>query len=299
MFKNVADFLKQIVGPENFGQIVAREHGGTATAYVLHTEVDKVLRASGRGHVYAKMHPDDPNRYTCVLFLPLGTSYRLGMDMAQQLGDVSLGLVKKTGGATPRFGIRFGKDEDMTKFAATQGLTEQASIGRYKITGTTPQMGPEGVKLMMQNSIQRDIREVLFMSDTATVVTVLTNPSANKLALRRTGGTQTILHIKAMNAMAKEAFRKAKMTFRTADAEGEDQDTAKARRRWHKRRVQQRQQSPKRNTQSPGGGLPPAQRPRLGTVHQQQGQQHSQLPQQPPPPTLPPSEAKPPADHQM
>ena len=214
------------------------------------------------------------------------------MDMAQQLGDVSLGLVKKTGGATPRFGIRFGKDEDMTKFAATQGLTEQASIGRYKITGTTPQMGPEGVKLMMQNSIQWDIREVLFMSDTATVVTALTNPSANKLALRRTGGTQTILHIKAMNAMAKEAFRKAKMTFRTADAEGEDQDTAKAIEEdddaWHKRRVQQRQQSPKRNTQSPGGGLPPAQRPRLGTVHQQPGQQHSQLPQQQPPPMLPP-----------
>ena len=272
---NVADLLKQLVGPDNFAQIVVREQGCSATAFVLHSEVDKVLRSSGRGHVYAKMHPDETGRYTCVLFLPMGTSYRLVMDMAQQLGEVALGIVKKTGGAAPRFGIRFGKDEDMAKFAATQGLTEQATIGRYKITGTTPQMGPEGVKVMMMNSIQWEIREVLFMSDTATVVTALTNPSVNKLALRRAGGAQTILHIKAMNATAKEAFRKAKMSFRTADAEGEDQDTAKAIAEdddaWHKRRVHQRHQSPKRHPPVPGGGLPPAQRPRLGTQQQLQG----------------------------
>jgi hypothetical protein len=135
-----------------------------------------------------------------VLFLPVTSSYRVALNHASQQGDVALGIIKTTSRAEPRYGIRFTTKDALKKFAADQGLLEQATMGKCTISGTAMQMRPEGIKVMMQDGLQWEIKEVLFMNDTASAVTAGDCPKANKLALKKTSGTVTIVHIKASNA---------------------------------------------------------------------------------------------------
>ncbi|CAE7223269.1 unnamed protein product, partial [Symbiodinium sp. KB8] len=224
-------------------QIIVREGSNTATVQVSYTKVvDVVLRSSGQLRVYTKMHPDEPSRPTQLL--PLGP--QVGHGHGSQAWRWCLRCRQKAGGAEPRFGIRFADAAALSAFAATLGLQDQALLGRYKVTSTTPQMGAAGIIKMMAESIKWDVTEVLFVSDTHVVVSAAKCPNHNKVAPKHQNGTLSIMHIKAMNAAAKQAFRDAKILFRTADEEGEDQDTAAAveadEAAWHERRVKQQQQ---------------------------------------------------------
>lgn len=256
---NVADYLQLYVPATDYGQIVVRENGCTATALVSKTRVDDVLRASGLHHVWCKLHADETERNFEVIYLPYGTTYKVTMDFVQSLKEKCFGAVKKTGGAEPRFGIRFVDEGAMQAFAQERGLADQVKLGRYKLTGVSSHVGHNGLKQMMNSALKWQLYEVLYLAENYAVVSAVTCPSTNKMALRKAGGISTIMHVKAMNSRARDAFKAAKMEYRTADAEAEDQNTAMAidtdNAAWHKKRAGA---SPKR-APPPDGDLLPSQ----------------------------------------
>jgi ethanolamine utilization microcompartment shell protein EutS len=262
---HVADFLEQIMTKSEFAQIIVREGTGSATVQVHRDRVRKTLRASGQAHIYTKVHPDETANTSELLFLPPGTSYRMAMEAASKLGDVALGVIKKTGGSEPRYGIRFAEEKDMAKFAQDQGIADQTRLGKYTISGITPQMGPEGIKTMMLAGLGWTVEEVLYVGEVSAVVAANACPKANKMALKKATGAPTIMHVKASNAKAREAFKTANLAFRSTDQEGDSMDTSTAIEAdtvaWHRRRTQPRNSSPKRPNDAGGGG--DAQRQRM------------------------------------
>ncbi|CAE7223272.1 unnamed protein product [Symbiodinium microadriaticum] len=196
--------------------IIVRENGCTATALVSKSHVDDVLRASGLHHVWCKLHADETERNFEVIYLPYGTTYKVAMDFVQSLKEKCFGAVKKTGGAEPRFGIRFLDEGAMQAFAQERGLEDQVKLGRYKLTEVSPHVGHNGLKQMMLSALKWQLYEVLYLAENYAVVSA------------------------AMNRRARDAFKAAKMEYRTADAEAEDQNTAMAidsdNAAWHKKR---------------------------------------------------------------
>jgi hypothetical protein len=187
-----------------------------------------VLRAGARGGIYPKTHPDEKGWQDVeVVMLKEGTAVKEAITMAVALGEHSLGVIKKASAEQPRYGIRM-RDGAKTKAVAEENdIGKQIGLGRYMISGIVSQSGPAGVVAMMA-SIAWSLDEVMYLEGDRAVVVAEACPAASKLAMERADGSRTVLHIKAMNKVARSAFKAKKIAFRTTDAEGDDVDNEEA-----------------------------------------------------------------------
>jgi hypothetical protein len=82
--------------------------------------------------------------------------------------------------------------------------------------------------IIMMKEIQWTVHEVIYMEGDSVVVSASDCPKAAKLSKVMEDGTKGIVHVKAMNALAKKAFKDKKIAYRATDAEGEEADNTKA-----------------------------------------------------------------------
>eukprot|EP00438_Fugacium_kawagutii_P010859 Skav216243 [mRNA] locus=scaffold20:18896:20062:- [translate_table: standard] len=218
----VSDYLKQNMPDTAFSSIVVREDG-SATALVHASKVTDLLKKSGQAHVYCKPHVSvEQWQGLEILWLPASILHTEAVKMAKEDGTV-LGLAVKQNQEFTRFGLRFENLEELKTKATSLGLSQEALLGRFKITAVSEASGAAGVLHMME-SIAWPIEEVLYIGEGHAIVAAKDCPNKNKYKLMRQDGMAVPIWIHAVNAKARELFKSKNIAFRRADGEGEDVD---------------------------------------------------------------------------
>ena len=200
------------------------------------------MKASGKGHVYTKMQQDEERGTKLkVLMLKEGTTHTTWRDLLDEEG--ALGMIKKTAGDEPRYGLRFQDGTKMLATATKLNVTGQLSLGRFKLTAIREELGQRGVTAMVL-SMKWTLSEVLYIDEGYAVVESTTCPTKSRWSVQRKDGTQCIMYVKAMNEKARKLFKQASVPCRSADDEGDDQADQK-RRKEESNEYSKRQQAKK------------------------------------------------------
>lgn len=197
---------------------------GSATALVSKAQVVRLLQRSGVEHIYVKVAVaeegwDDVD----VLWLPFGITHGKALAYARSAA-AALGVVKKGGAVTMRYGVRFRDMAAMATLAGALGLQEVVTWGRFKVTGFQDGVGAEGVVVIL-DSVQWVVEEVVYVGEGHAIVASRVAPPASRLGLRRAGGDAVLLRVQAVNARARELARARGMEGRRADADGDEHGT--------------------------------------------------------------------------
>ena len=218
----VSDYLKLHMPETAFSTITVREDG-SSTALVHSSKVSDLLKKSGKSHVYSKPHVSVKAWQGMeILWLPSTVLHAEALKLAKEDG-ATLGLAVKQNQESVRFGLRFHTLTAMQTRAVALNLTQEASLGRFKITAVSESAGTAGV-LDMMASISWAIEDVLYIGDGHAIVAAKDCPNKNKYKLMRQDGLAVPLWIHAVNSKARELFKAKSINFRSADTEGEDVD---------------------------------------------------------------------------
>jgi hypothetical protein len=160
---NVADYLRRLIPEAAFSQIVVREGSSSATVLVFTAHVENVLKNSGHGHIYTKVHQDEPEAdRTELLMLPEGTTQKEALELLKT-HTAALGIAKKASPDQPRYALRFVDHNKFKEAAAALGLQHLVDGGKYKLTGVSARVGAGGVIAMMKaDPMAWMIQEVLY-----------------------------------------------------------------------------------------------------------------------------------------
>lgn len=216
----VSDFLKSAMPESSFESVVVREDG-SASALVLHSEVAKLLRRSGHGHVYVKPHVNELAWQDMeILWLPETITHPEALQLANEDPNC-YGLARKQSSEHARFGMRFMKVEHMEARAKTLHLGNLASLGRFKVSAVMEGTSVADLFAMME-SISWTLQSVEYIGDGHAIVSSKTCPAKNKYRLKRIDGSVVPMYIHAVNSMGRSLFKSQNIECRRVDAEGEE-----------------------------------------------------------------------------
>ena len=84
--------------------------------------------------------------------------------MAENSGDDAFGVIRTASAEHPRYAIRFKNKGKMRAFADAQGVAEQTTFGRYKLTGINPDVGQDGLMAMLSSpALGWTVHEAMYM----------------------------------------------------------------------------------------------------------------------------------------
>ena len=220
----VSDYLKQFMAEDHFDDIICRQDG-SATALVFRDSTAALLRASGRGYVFAKPHAEVERwRDLDMLWLPLDVTLAEALQLAAA-EPATFGLACKPGSEGTRFALRFQNAEAMAARAAALQIDNIAALGRYRISGVNPTFGSGGVIATMAGAGWA-LEEVIFLAENHAIVLASSAPVTTRIRVVQGHCAPTLVTVHAINAAAKAAMRDAGHAVVDVDGEGNPAEAA-------------------------------------------------------------------------
>ena len=211
----VATTLSAIIDEVYFVDVVARSDG-TATAMVQDLAVDKVLCASGVGHVYFKLHSTEPKaEMQEIYWLAEGCTHEAALQ--QSKADKILGLAFKRSTLGPRFGLRFASASDLEHFVKANKLGDRHTFGRFKMSNTPVSFGLRGISDMLEPHGWR-IEEVEYFGEGSVTFLASQRGKVDELHWQDHRGRKVPVRIQAINTRAKQMANAASVATRASSS---------------------------------------------------------------------------------
>ena len=212
----VADILRELIGPESFEDIVCREDG-SATVQIFEDDVRRVLKKSGISGVFLKTAASETRWMGRIEVLWLdGATLTEAMEKAAKY-EGALGVARKGG----RYGIRFDDKGQLRELAVLEGSERSLDLGRFRVTGFLTGAGISGVHQTLSAS-GWEVDDVVYVGDCHAIVEAAAAPPKGRILIRRAGGERGILHIHAVNAVARALALMAEVQLRGGDEDGDE-----------------------------------------------------------------------------
>ena len=197
----VAETVSKYIHPAMFVDVVARQDL-TATLMVQDASVHDLLRASGKDHVYFRLHSTDPDSDTLeIIWLAEGTLHEDALQLSDQAKAMGLALKRNAGGA--RFGIRFETVDAMDAYAAKHKLGDKHKFGRFRATNVPTTVGLRGVHQMFGPQ-GWGIEEIEYFGDTGVVFLASKRGQHDEMHFLDHHQRKVPVRIKALNSRARE-----------------------------------------------------------------------------------------------
>ena len=142
---NVVDNIRWIISEETFSSVLVRDDSMSVTVLIHTRYLSSLIRNSGQGSIFNKLHADDPkSQDSQLVFLPSDTVLTTALQNSKILADTTYDVRRKASVVLPRFAIRMKDGESMMKLVEELGLTEEMKCGRYKLMGVSAEAGSPG-----------------------------------------------------------------------------------------------------------------------------------------------------------
>lgn len=210
----VAETVSKHIHPAMFIDVVVRQDG-TATLMVQDASIPDLLRASGKDHVYFRIHSSDPESDKIeMLWLPEHSSHEDALAMVEPAKSLGLALKKTTGGT--RYGLRFNSVDELDAWAIKKQLGEKHKLGRFRASNIPSTVGLRGVYDMF-SPFGWDIQEIEFFGESGVVFLASQRGTHDQLHYIDHHQRRVPVLVKALNSRAR-AMTKTQSTAASASA---------------------------------------------------------------------------------
>ena len=234
---SLTKILQQHIPAPSFDSLVIRQDQ-SATCLVHDSEIPKLLKASGVKGVFFKLHESStfmPEPH--LLWLPPGFT----LDDANSLAEsesTSIGVVVKNAHVDARFALRFASETDLQHAAKCHSFEDTSKCSRWRLTGLPLQTGAVGALALLE-SRNWSIHEILYFNVNQCVFLAEKIGKCDVMHYRMSDGHSQQLHLKALNALARQQLADHNRANQASKSTGPDPVStrpilAQQRREWMK-----------------------------------------------------------------
>ena len=197
---SVSSLLQEHVREAAIEDILVRPDMYSVTMFIHESEVDKLLRASGKHGVFYKMHKSSQFRPSFELcWLEDGTTLKDALWLRNN--PDMYGIAAKNTKSKIRFAIRFLDVPSLQAFCQEQGAVDRSKLGRWKITGIPSTAGATGVMALLQSREWKEV-EILYLNEKECIYVSASRGKCEDMFYNIGGGHKQQLRIKALNKVA-------------------------------------------------------------------------------------------------
>ncbi len=197
---SVSSLLQEHVHEAAIEDILVRPDMYSATMLIHESEVDKLLRASGKHGVFYKMHKSSQFRSSFELcWLEDGTTLNAALSLCTK--PTMFGIAAKSTKSKIRYAIRFSDVTSLQAFCQEHGAVDRSKRGRWKISGIPTTAGATGVMALLQSRDWKDV-EILYQNEKECIFVSASRGKTEEMFYNIGGGHKQQLRIKALNKVA-------------------------------------------------------------------------------------------------
>lgn len=196
----LVNHLAKYVDEGGIDDFMARTDG--SVTFLAHASlVEAIMKMSGMSGIFLKVHKDEKEHCEMELMW-LGEQYNFEEALALSKDDAVMGMAEK--GSNGLIALRFKDTEAAAKFAHKHNI-EVENLARWKITGVPMASGTHGLVDLLRGQ-QWIVKDVVYMDNRQAVFHSENKGSMIPMYYENQGQPMQI-HIKAMNARAKELMK--------------------------------------------------------------------------------------------
>lgn len=210
----IAKYLAERIPAPAFDAIQVRMDL-SATAMVHESELEKLIKSSGKDSMFIKVH-DENNSALPLELLWLGDDVSLEAALVAAQDPTAYGVAVKNHKVKPRFAIRFKSTDDLKNFAAANSIDDLSIYGRWRLNGLPHNCGATDVMKLLEGK-GWEIFEVLYVGEHHAVFIATKQGPTSPLHYDYLKEHKQVLRFKALNQVAKDHQRAAAASARGSE----------------------------------------------------------------------------------